>query len=241
MDLIEQLRSELVFFGFDICAPFSIAEYNGKVKKFPLPFWGIQNEDALGLIIGCTKAFWPNFTAELRTQTEIPDNPVDKYCRKILSKVVNQVLTKKPKVYEYEIWYDHDRPTSGRFVHIQTAGHVAGVAFYDQEVQWSASCEYGVWFVLRGVVSINLPFANLNYEVTLPQPVFMQEFKQDIKQLTEKAISERWQNPATLLAIRDCCPVGKDKYRYSDTMLEYFYPIGTSRQNVLQRIHRGEG
>jgi len=41
MDLIEQLRSELIMFGFDICEPFSIAEYNGKVKKFFLFHLGI--------------------------------------------------------------------------------------------------------------------------------------------------------------------------------------------------------
>jgi len=222
----------LLEFGFDICAPFRVADYNEKVTKFLLPTW---ESDNVGIIIGSTKAFWYGFTSFIRSVQEVPKNPVDTYCQETIQKIVSALNLSKES---YDLRFDTDTPASGHYVHVQTAGHVAGVAYYDQDTMWSASTEFGVWFVFRAVITLSVPFSSITSPIISPVPIFTTETKKEMKELTQQAMSEQWSDPATLLAIREVCLIGKEKYRYSGLMLDYFYPVNTSRMAVIQRIRQ---
>eukprot|EP01122_Echinamoeba_exundans_P007019 TRINITY_DN2078_c0_g1_i8.p1 TRINITY_DN2078_c0_g1~~TRINITY_DN2078_c0_g1_i8.p1 ORF type:complete len:296 (-),score=6.78 TRINITY_DN2078_c0_g1_i8:999-1886(-) len=145
-NLVQLLQHEFHSAGIDICNGFSVAEYN-KLVKFQLPTF--SRRDPLGVVIGSTKVFWPHFIQWLSSLPSIPKDPIDNFYRHTVERVIKALDI--PGL-QYEIRYDWDRPATGRFVHVQTAGHLAGVAFYDQECMWSCHPEFGLWFVYRAAV-----------------------------------------------------------------------------------------
>lgn len=147
-----------------------------------------------------------------------------------------QIVEECNPPFPYEIRFDwHTSKTD--FVHIQTAGHVAGIAYYDKESFWSAHSTFGVWFSFRGVIVFDTPFIGKSPE--LPLPVLTAEEKEEIKKFTEQAQSEGWTNYSTLLKIRNVCQTGQD-YRYTGSLLDYFYPISTTKQQIIERIRNKE-
>ncbi len=110
---------------------------------------------------------------------------------------------------------------------------------YDTETMWSAHPTYGLWFVFRAVVVFDIAF--VGPDPPYPVSVLTTEEKDNIKKLTLQAVEEGWRNPATLLAIRNTCAVGKEGgWNYEGDMLKYFYPIGTSRQDVIDHLLKEE-
>ncbi|KAL6075020.1 Cyanocobalamin reductase (cyanide-eliminating) [Balamuthia mandrillaris] len=278
---VKQLQTRLKDRGFDICSPFRVSDYNAKAKRHPLPDFEVP--DALGLVIGCTKTFWPEFidwlfaqyqqqnpeeddescrttsredekeeqqqqqvnttagtgprqrvvVPTLRRGTVIKD-PVDTWCKT----AVEGVLAEEPfGSRRYDLRFDWHGPRGGKYVHIQTAGHVTGHFPYDQDTMWCCHPEYGVWFVFRCVVVFDLPFPS-----HLPEPpkllfsIMPEAAKEEIKQWTAVACKEGWRNAATLLRIRDACPIGKERWRYDGDVLAYFYPVEESKSDVLWRV-----
>jgi hypothetical protein len=65
--------------------------------------------------------------------------------------------------------------------------------------------------------------------------------EQEIQKWTEVANTERWQRFETRLALRDSCPIGRDTYRYSGDLLNYFFPIENSREEIIEKIRAGAG
>ena len=108
-----------------------------------------------------------------------------------------------------------------------------GIAYYDQESKWCAHREYGLWFSLRAVVIFDLPF--IGEPAPSPEPVLTAEDKEEIRKWTAVAQDEGWQNCQTLLNIRRSCQAGK-QFEYHGHLLEYFYPVSSSRRDVLLRI-----
>jgi hypothetical protein len=108
------------------------------------------------------------------------------------------------------------------------------VAYYDQDTWWCAHKKFGLWFALRGVVTFELPFVP-GSEPALPEPIITQEEKEEIKRWTEQAMQEGWTNFDTMLKIRNACATGYE-HRYEGLLLDYFYPINTTRQVILEKI-----
>jgi hypothetical protein len=95
--------------------------------KFPITDFGREN--ALGVVIGSTNVFWPKFVQYIRTVPELPANPVDSFYQQ----AVDTVLAMEPfDKMVYETRFDWNSPRTGKFVHIQTAGHLAGSCAVEQ-------------------------------------------------------------------------------------------------------------
>lgn len=125
-----------------------------------------------------------------------------------------------------------------------------GFAFYDETIKWSCHPEYGLWFSYRYVVLFGLnEILNHLYRGTLildidfddeipsPIPVFTHDIKNEMIKYFNIANEERWQNIQTRLDLRDACPIGKDKWRYSGDMLDYFFPIHRPKEEVLKDMY----
>ncbi|PRP80704.1 hypothetical protein PROFUN_11577 [Planoprotostelium fungivorum] len=228
-DLVASFREAMSEEGFDICNPFRVSAYNELVRDRHR-FNG-SSVDCLGFLIGNTKSSWPHFVSYLQRVGMIKD-PVEHFCREAVAGVTSQ---KRFSSLNPEVRFDFDTPSSGKFVHIQTAGHVSGTAYYDKETFWSIHPHYGVWFVYRAVVF----FPTITYlleDPILPVNLFTPEECKEIGRLTEKAQMERWRDMRTRLLIRDVCPIGKDKWRYEGDQLDYFYPIERTKEEVLRDL-----
>jgi len=218
-----------------------VSEYNKRATKYPLLSYGRSR--TLGVVIGSTKDFWPSFVKYAQNiyttpaqpdepAAELPKDPIDAFHELTVRKVATEVC-EMFHIPHHEARYDWNPPRSGKFVHIQTAGHVAGFAFYDQAALWSCHKDYGLWFAYRAVVVFDIEYAGANPEP--PKPILEVAEIEAIKRLTAKADSEQWQNRKTRLDIRDCCKSGS-QWRYSGDCLDYFFPINTTTQAVLKKI-----
>lgn len=209
-----------------------VAAYNELSKRYPLNTY--NRSDSLAVIVGSTRSFWPHFERYIRSfeENDLPKDPMDSFYQKS----IDEALKAHPAISSVacEVRYDWSTPRSGKFVHVQTAGHLAGFAFYDQDVFWSCHPEYGLWFVYRAVITFDVDWAGPS--PFLPKPVFDDLTKTEIKKWTEIANSEQWQVRATRLKIRDSCPIGKDKYRYFGDCLSFFFPIAETTSDVIARI-----
>lgn len=63
---------------------------------------------------------------------------------------------------------------------------------------------------------------------------FSVEAREKIRALTDKAKAESWSNVNTLLEIRTWSNTPtQNQYQYEGDLLDYFYPISRTRQQVL--------
>lgn len=89
--------------------------------KFQLP---ISHPDAFGIVVGSTKNFWPYFVEHVKINGTVK-NPVDEYSREVVSSALKSDIFHG---INYQVRFDTDSAIQGKFVHIQTAGHVAGTS-----------------------------------------------------------------------------------------------------------------
>ena len=212
-----------------------VSDYNTLVKRFPLNTF--DRENAFAVVAGSTKVFWPHFVRYIRSFDEdaLPKDPVDSFYQHVVSEALKSMEAMNIRT---DVRYDWNTPRSGQFVHVQTAGHVAGFAHYDQDVGWSCHPEYGLWFVYRAVITFEADWAGPAPGIT--EPVFDEQTKQEMKKWTDVANSERWQIRATRLKLRDSCPIGKAKYRYEGDCLSFFFPIDESSADVIARVRQSK-
>eukprot|EP01120_Amphizonella_sp_Union-15-10_P002486 TRINITY_DN1272_c0_g1_i1.p1 TRINITY_DN1272_c0_g1~~TRINITY_DN1272_c0_g1_i1.p1 ORF type:complete len:236 (+),score=36.78 TRINITY_DN1272_c0_g1_i1:82-789(+) len=228
MQLISLLQKRCKEIGFDICEPFKISAYNRILTKTPLAY---KPPNELAVIIGNTKTFWSSFISWLSSLSSVPQNPVDTYTRQSLT----QIFSSSPfSELNYRFYWSWSLPRNVDYVHVQTAGHVAGIAYYDREVLWSVSPTWGTWFVFRSVVVLDLPW-NSDFPEKIAIPVLTEEEKQQMLKLTEIAKNEGWTNSDTLLKVRDVCKVGRE-HRYDLEQLSYFYSSTEARRAFLEKI-----
>jgi hypothetical protein len=201
-----------------------VREYNALAKKHQIR---TDSPDAIAFVVGSGYSFWEPFMKWL--PVPIPNNPVDLYT----ACTMERVLADACPFLTYELRYDYHYPPNPKFVHVQTAAHVAGAAHYDQETMWCVHPVYGLWCVFRAVII----FHDVQWEGAVPTPcstLLSKEEKEKILTLTEQADSESWKNMKTLLAIRDSVALGRD-WRYRSPQLEYFYPIKYTKKQLLTR------
>lgn len=203
------------------------------MKRFPLNSY--ERLENFAVVVGSTKVFWPSFVRYIRSFDEgsLPKDPVDSFYQHVVTEAL-----KSPEISNIrcDVRYDWSTPRSGQFVHVQTAGHLAGFAFYDKDVGWSCHSEYGLWFVYRAVITFDADW--VGPVPKLPEPVFDEQMKQEMEKWTEVANSEKWQVRATRLKLRDSCPIGKDQYRYDGDCLSFFFPIHESSADVISRVRQ---
>lgn len=121
MSFLATLKTALNDIGCDVFAPFNVMSYNKLSKRWPIDGFGIPN--ALSVVVGSTKNFWPHFVDYLKEVESVPKDPINAF----YSQAIEAELSKIPNIPNYKVCYDWDLPKSGKFVHMQTAGHVAGL------------------------------------------------------------------------------------------------------------------
>lgn len=109
------------FFMFFVHFFFQVSSYNNLVNakhRFELK----DGEDCVGFLIGNTKTIWQKFV-QFVVENGMMKDPVESFCKEAVNRVLSDL--NRPD-YGVEVRYDSDSPASGKFVHIQTAGHVSG-------------------------------------------------------------------------------------------------------------------
>ncbi|EGG14505.1 hypothetical protein DFA_12281 [Cavenderia fasciculata] len=236
--LIRSLQNDFKSQGFHLVEPFKVSDYNN-ICKFKVENYGIP--DALGLIIGCNKYFWDHFVTFVTDYYtkfgDLPKDPMNLFCQETIERVVGANKEVALSKLKYDIRYDWNSVASGRYVHIQTAGHFAGIAHYDRDVMWSVHPTYGLWFVFRAIVVFNTEYDDKAWPRNPASiPLLDPETKGEMKKWTDVAIDEGWSNIETRLKIRDCCTVGKEEWKYQGDTFDYFYPLKRTSRKVIQDI-----
>lgn len=160
-DIVRKLRTSAEGKGLEV-HPFKVGWYNNKVETpFQFPF----HEDTLAVLVISTpsmfeKLFLPYIMAEKSTTKKA--DPLDECIREEMTSITNLF----PQ-YKIEFIQDSELTPSRRpKVLVQTAGHVAGAAYYYQRADispqpWkddrriygvSVHPHYGGWFAFRGVL-----------------------------------------------------------------------------------------
>jgi hypothetical protein len=230
-----QFQDTLLTLGFDICGSFRVGDYNTLVGDR----WSIEdfgNADCLGFVVGSSRAVWDhskawNF-AKIVAGQPLTENPFDDYC----SEAINEAIMSIPGLTEYDVYFDWN---SKRPCHIQTAGHLAGLAHYHKSVIWSVHPVYGIWFAFRAVVV----FANVTYPAGLPIPSEVPAYLTEDMIQGMHAIRDEfpnwWKDLVMARRYRNLVKAGED-IEYSDEQLGY-HVIGHSdpsaRANYLLDLY----
>ena len=223
-DLAERLRAA----GLDLIAPFSVRDYGAQVPaRYRLPLFG--RDDALGIVIGNTRAIWEPFVASLARE---PGglrslHPLDRYVERTLKQVL------APLGVRHQARWAHARLS--RLVAIQRVAYVAGLAFH-APCRLAIHPQHGLWIGLRAAVAFDL-----DYTADLPSAAGSQAshpcdgcVAKPCLPAFETALAatggRRGCDVSPWQAVRDACPFGSAA-RYEDSEIQYHY---TKDRSVLR-------
>ena len=201
--------------GLDIVHPFAVGWFNAGVEAAQrLPDFG--RADALGVLLGNTRALWEPFRTAYREDTALQAcaDPIDNY----VEERVYDALT--PLGVGSSVWCAH----FPRRLAIQRLADVTGLAPLSA-VNLNVHPIYGPWFALRAAVTLDLAGPSGEAPKTVPScpdcaRTCMPAFERArAAQVGKDDIAETW---PLWLAVRDACPVGR-AYRYSDEQIRYHY------------------
>lgn len=245
-ELVKALRAEFAAAGFDLCATFPAGAYNEHEKICDDPRLHIPAKDGntLAIIVGNTRELWLPFVRHLKSSLEGaailkgPDQ-LDAYTQYIVKRVLAQCA---PGEQADVVFAFETIETNGRCCSVHTAGHVAGLAWYDAEyTQRSIHPTYGPWFGYRAVITLpgrrwskSLPGSA---DGTLRCPCETAELEKVSALQAEVmakwgTVSEResWDG---LIAVTSAFTVGAE-YRYDPPQLRFHYsPDAAERTAVL--------
>lgn len=221
MRILAQVEETLAARGFDLCARFSVAAYNRAVDAaYALPQLG--RSDALGLLIGNTRALWPHFVSWLREDPRRVEraHPLESYAEEAIGACV------KSSGVGGEVRFSHEPP--GRRFAAQHLAQLAGLAHLSESML-SVHARYGPWIALRAawVVPVGAPPEQV---APPPQPCrcaqrCLPAFSRALRGGTN--VASQWTD---WVAVREACPVGRD-HRYCAQQLRYHY---TKDREVLR-------
>ncbi len=212
--------------GFDLVQPFGVAWYNAVVDApYRLPDLGRQQ--ALGVLIGNTRALWPRLLAALRAEPalRVDPDPVQRYT------TARVLAALQPLGQRWDVRWAHDVPP--RRVAMQRLGHLSGLAHLSPSFL-NVHRVYGPWIALRAAVVVDAD-APPGPPPDPPSPcpdclhACLPLFERAAAALRERGAAQRglgdtWR---LWLAVRDACPVGR-QYRYSEEQIAYHYRIDRS-------------
>ena len=202
--------------GFDIVHSFAVAWFNDAVEPAQrLPDLG--RADALGVLVGNTRAIWPPFVATCRSDAAMRDaaDPVERYVETRVTPVIAALGVRSA------VRWAHDPPPR---LAIQRLADVTGLAPLSP-VGLNVHPIYGPWFALRAALVLDV--AGPPGEAPRPplpcpdcartcQPSFDRAMA---AQRTRTGISETW---PLWLAVRESCPIGRE-WRYDEAQIRYHY------------------
>lgn len=220
-DIAQRIAARCAPSGLDLVQPFRVDWYNTVVDPtYRLPDLG--RPDALGILIGNTRALWPLFLAALAADPSLRDaaDPIERYTVDRVRSAV-QMLAQR-----WEIRWAHEAPP--RRVAIQRLAHLAGLAHLSVS-GLNVHPRYGPWIALRAVVVVDVD----GPPAPPPEPpnpctdcahACLPLFERAVAALREHTsdqpgLGETWR---LWLAMRDACPVGRE-HRYGDDQIGYHY------------------
>lgn len=234
--IIDQLRAASAAAGFDLVQPLQVGWYNQEVPA-ALRLDDFGGEQHLAVIIGNTRALWPELCCALRAEPQLlaEADPLDRYTEREINRAV-AALGERASVR-----FAHER--GERQVAIQRLAHVAGLA-YLSESHLSVHAEYGPWIGLRAAVS----FADVSFAAPRPGishpcggcasrclPAFERALAAVEGELDEASLQAHWR---LWLGCRDACPTGR-QHRYGSDQIQYHYL--KDPEQLLRASQGGEG
>ena len=207
--------------GFDLVHPFEVNGFNEAVEpQYRLP--DFDRADALGILIGNSRALWHPFMDALKKDPDLLDHPhpIQAYTERAVSEVVDLLGE------AHEIRWAHDAGT--RLVPMQRLAHLSGLAHLGPG-GLNVHSVFGPWIALRAVVTFDQPGPHTG-PAPCPAPDPCKACKApcvdalahavEVTQSLDRAgVAESWRE---WLTVRDVCPEGRD-HRYSETQIRYHY------------------
>ncbi len=234
--MVEQLRAASAEAGFDLVQPLQVGWYNQEVPVARrLDDFG--SEQHLAVIIGNTRALWPELCRALRAEPQLlaQAHPLDRYTEREIHRAVAALGARASVRFAHE--------QGERQVAIQRLAHVAGLA-YLSESHLSVHAEYGPWIGLRAAVSFaGVSFTAPRADVLHPcgscasrcLPAFDRALAAVAGELDEASLQAHWQ---LWLGCRDACPTGR-QHRYGSDQILYHYL--KDPEQLLRASRGGEG
>ena len=261
MSLVTKALGErLAAHGLDITHPFDVRWYNDLIKEqqlplVPLPSFGREDGQALGILVGNSAALWLPFLRWLGAQPNpdsIPD-PLDTFTSTIINQELDVLVQQEMKkgnganctVARDVFWAALGEPQE-RLVSMQRVAVVSGVCYHDSETQLAIHPTFGSWLGFRAVIVLDID-PNLG-----PPPARVPCLLSEAEKTAAReamAAAMRASDAANLCtqlhgaagmekdvrlawaALRDCVSVGKE-HRYSEAQLVYHY---TKDRTVLNQ------
>jgi methylmalonic aciduria homocystinuria type C protein len=207
--------------GLDLVHPFRVAWFNHRAaanERLP----DFERADALGVLIGNTRALWPRFLDSWRRDPALraETDPIECYT----ARVVTSSLADAP--VRWRIRWAHGpaphRPPMQRLAHHAGLAHLAPCALNVHAI-------YGPWIALRAVIVFDAPGPD-QPPPDLPNPcpdcatACLPAFARAAAALRDDpgaafGLGDTWR---LWLAIRDACPIGR-AHRYGDAQIAYHY------------------
>ncbi len=209
---ITTLRNRAAELGFDLVQPFALGWYNDAVA--PDYRWP-GRADALGLLIGHTRALWTPFVAAWRADPALQADvdPLDRYTATRLASLLQGLRI------EAELRQAYEPPP--RRIAIQRLAEVCGLAPVSA-VGLNIHPIYGPWIGLRGALLLDAD-APSGATPRIADPCV------DCVHTCMPAFERARRAPGELvdtwrlwLAVRDACPIGRE-HRYSEEQIRYHY------------------
>ena len=219
---LDALRGACAAAGFDLLQPLQVGWYNAQVSG-TLRLEDYGSPTRLAVVIGNTRALWPEFLAALRAEPALLSEPHPLYA------YAEQRITRAAALIPARWCVRWSHAGGAQLVAMQRLAHVAGLA-YLSESQLSVHARYGPWIGLRAALSVDLPgppgpAPQLAHPCGGCQGRCRPAFEHAIAAITgspsglEQAVRRDWQ---LWLACRDACPTGRE-FRYSDDQIRYHY------------------
>lgn len=238
MGVLERLRRELKGTGLE-CHPFKMGWYNARVSthfRFPYP------EDTFAVVIVSSPSMFEKLFLPYLTSHYQPGqlDPLDQ-CLKDYFTHLQGLFTD----YHVEAIQDYELHATRRpKVLVQTAGHVAGAAYYYQRSDvspdpWpeaqkifgvSVHPRYGGWFALRGVLIFRELLAS---DLMLGEPVDCVSSREKRIELLE-SFNFHWRD----WTYRDVTETGVEE-QYSEEQCRYFATEPCKRFELIAQKKKG--
>jgi len=220
---MDDLATALSRRGFDVLAPFRVSWYNEYIQKLGLatdenhvagsaftlaPLPNLGQDDALALIVGNSKAMWPNMLRWLKSQPDpaVVKDPVDTFSSEVISAAISSfaAATDGRPVIAHDMFWASDM-SAARLVDMNRAAYVSGVCYFSDEMYLSIH-----------------PTFNTDEEKAAAKVAFAEALKasSEVDMSVEVGmpldIAQKW------AAMRDCVALGRE-YKYDDSQSEYHY------------------
>jgi methylmalonic aciduria homocystinuria type C protein len=210
--------------GFDLVQPFSLDWLDDDTVPFRLPDFGRGN--AMGVIVGNTRALWPRFMRALRDDVSLrrEEHPLDMYVVRSIGEAARQIPVANVVFWAHEI---QPEPMP-----VQRIAEAAGLAKISPS-HLSIHPRFGPWIALRAVLMLD---AEGPISPRIPALDFCSGCTSPCVKALERALDASGTNERELqgdptavarawrawLEVRSVCPVGSD-HRYDEEQAEYHY------------------